>query len=121
MISKSFTAFFLCLVLLSGCCASRQSMYYWGDYEPLIYDMYVNPGMADPATQIEKLTATIQKAQSVDKPVPPGLYAHLGLMYAREGNLGLAAEALNEEKLHFPESATFIDGLMKRAKLESKQ
>lgn len=96
-------------------------MYYWGDYEQVIYDMYINPGEADPVTQIEKLTATIQKAQSQDMPIPPGLYAHLAMMYAKDGNPGLAKEALNEEKNNFPESATFVDGLIARAKLESKK
>ncbi|MFV0438248.1 MAG: DUF4810 domain-containing protein [Desulfopila sp.] len=105
------------LMLLGGC-APKQSIYYWGEYEEVIHDMYTSPGKADPATQIEKLTATIQQAQSEGKPVPPGLYAHLGMIYAKDGNSTLAREAFNEEKLHFPESAIFIDGLLVRAKME---
>lgn len=113
-------AFVFALLSLAGC-ATNKSLYYWGDYQPVVYDMYVNPGKADPQTQIEKLTSTIQKAQSLDKKVPPGLYAHLGMLYAREGSPAQAREAFNEEKAHFPESTTFIDGLESRAKLEEKQ
>ncbi|OZG72931.1 DUF4810 domain-containing protein [Hahella sp. CCB-MM4] len=108
------------LLLLSGC-ATQKPLYYWGDYEPVIYDMYNNPGEADTSAQIEKLTATIQRAQSQDMQVPPGLYAHLGMIYAEDGSPELAVEALNEEKALYPESATFIDGMLERARKGAKQ
>ncbi len=121
MILKFVRAGFVPALLLLGGCATQGNQYYWGEYEPLIYDMYVNPGAADTDTQVEKLTLTIQQAQSYGMQIPPGLYAHLGMMYAKQGNPALAVEALNEEKAHYPESAKFIDGLMVRAKLQAKQ
>lgn len=105
----------VCVLWLLAGCASNKNLYYWGHYEPLIYDMYVKPGKADPGTQIEKLTGDIQKAQGRDKTIPPGVYAHLGFMYAIQGNLGRAEEAFNEEKALYPESVVFIDGMMDRA------
>jgi len=113
-------AMLMALMFLGGC-ATQKSLYYWGAYEPIIYDMYINPGKADTSTQIEKLTATIQRAQNQDMQVPPGLYAHLGMMYAEEGSPGLALEAFNEEKTLYPESATFIDGMLERARKEADQ
>ena len=103
-------------VLISAGCATKPDHYYWGHYEPLIYDMYLQPGSADAPTQIEKLTADIDQANSLGKPVPPGVFAHLGFMYAITGNIGKAEDALNNEKALYPESAVLIDGMMKRAR-----
>ena len=96
-------------------CSTQQPIYHWGHYEPLIYDMYHKPGKADPTTQILKLTEDIQWAKSRGKKVPPGVHAHLGMMYAAEGNYDLAQAAFLEEKTLFPESAVLIDGMMARA------
>lgn len=106
------------LWLLSGCAKSANEMYYWGEYEQLIHDMYVEPGKADAVMQIEKLTADIQKAESEGKQVPPGLYAHLGLMYISQGKTVQGEAALLEEKKLYPESRVFIQGLIERASKE---
>lgn len=104
----------LTLGLLSGCTANK-TQYYWGEYETLVYQTHIEPGEAGPLVQIEKLLADIQKAESVNKPVLPGVYAHLGLMYAANGDKSLALDSLNKEKELFPESAIFIDGLINRS------
>lgn len=103
----------LALLMLTGC--ASQGTYYWGNYEQLIHDMYVEPGNADPVKQIDLLTTDIQKAQSKGKPTPPGVHAHLGYMYSLQGNTSQAKVAFLQEKALYPESATLIDGMMKRA------
>lgn len=103
-----------CSMLFISGCASK-STYYWGDYEQLVHDMYIEPGSADATTQIEKLTTDIQKAQSKGKPTPPGVHAHLGYMYSLQGNTAQAKTALLQEKALYPESAVLIDGMLKRA------
>ncbi|WP_258872662.1 DUF4810 domain-containing protein [Thalassotalea euphylliae] len=100
--------------LLTGC-ATTKTQYYWGEYEQLIYQTYHTPGEATPIVQIEKLEADISKAAEAGMPIPPGLYAHLGLMYASNGNKSMALASLQKEKELYPESATFIDGLIKRS------
>ncbi len=112
LISKAIPVF--CVVLISGC-ATQKELYYWGEYEDLIYDSYVRPGSADPLTQIEKLTADIQKAEANGQKVPPGIFAHLGYLYAVEGNESLSREAFEREKELYPESTVFIQGLLDRA------
>ena len=104
----------LALTVLSGC-ATNKSQYYWGEYENLIYQTHIKPEEALPIVQIEKLQMDIQKAEAANKPVPPGLYAHLGLMYAANGDKSLALDSLNKEKELFPESTLFIDGLINRS------
>ena len=115
---KHLFAVTLSLWLLSGCAKPSDEIYYWGEYEQLIHDMYVDPGSADATMQVEKLTADIQKAESMGKPVPPGIYAHLGLMYASLGQSAQGKAALLEEQKLYPESAVFIQGLLKRAAKE---
>lgn len=105
---------------LTGCISHPKEGYYWGHYEQLIHDMYIKPGSADTSTQVQRLTQDIQQAQSVGKPIAPGIYAHLGFMYALKGNLSQAQDAFNEEKSLYPESAVFIDGMMSRALKERK-
>ena len=104
----------LSLLALSGC-GPKKNMYYWGQYERLIHDAYVKPGSADPATQIEKLTADIQQAEAQGKRTPPGVYAHLGFLYATQGKDSQSKSAFMEERTLYPESEVFIDGMLNRA------
>lgn len=104
----------VCCLSFSGC--ASQSLYYWGEYEDLIYQMYNETGSADPATQVAKLKEDIGKAGVEGKLVPPGLHAHLGYMYFLEGDTKSAIQEFETEKELFPESATFVDGLMNRIK-----
>lgn len=106
-------------LILSIGCTSNLNLYYWGEYEELVYKMYNKPGSATPEAQIDKLTRDIQKADSRGIPVPPGIFAHLGFMYAAVGNESDAMASFNEEKERFPESHVFVNGMMSRAYGES--
>lgn len=101
--------------VVSGCVTSNDH-YSWGQYQQLLLAMYTQPGSADASTQISVLQEDIQKAAAEGKPIPPGLYAHLGYMYAIEGNVEASQQAFEEEKVRFPESAKFINGMIERAK-----
>jgi hypothetical protein len=93
-------------------CAASEPRYFWGDYEDLIYQMYIEPGSADSTIQIAKLQDDIGKAGAEGKPVPPGLHGHLGYMYLVQGDTHNAVLEFETEKRLFPESTQFIDGLM---------
>ena len=118
---RSHKAFALLAFVLLASCATQKPTYYWGHYEPLIYDMYHKPGKAEPGVQIDKLTQDIQRAQDNGLKVPPGLHAHLGLMYAIQGNVAQSQAAFLKEKTLYPESAVMIDGMLKRANERHKQ
>ncbi|SEQ21285.1 MULTISPECIES: DUF4810 domain-containing protein [Amphritea] len=114
---KIFALLFVSItVLLGGCATQDNSLYYWGSYEAMIYEMYVEPGNAPAALQITKLEEDIQKSDALGKKVPPGLYAHLGMMYAAEGKAGLAQQALLKEKAIYPEATALVDTLLKNQK-----
>lgn len=114
-LNKYFIVSLLSLFLVAGC-ATNKEMYYWGEYEQLIHDAYVEPGSADPQTQIEKLNADIQKSEGLGKKSAPGIYAHLGFLYAVQGKDSQSKTAFMEERSLYPESAIFIDGMLNRAR-----
>jgi hypothetical protein len=101
---------------VTGCAHREPPLYQWGSYEDLVYDMYVNPGKAEPGVQIERLTEDIQRAQAEGQRVPPGVHAHLGYMHFVQGNQGEALHEFATERELYPESAVFIDGMMNRLK-----
>jgi hypothetical protein len=103
-------------LLAAGCAETEAPLYRWGNYENLIYDMYVNPGEAEPGIQIAKLTEDIQRANAEGKRVPPGVHAHLGYMYYTQGNPGEALQEFALERELYPESAVFIEGMLSRRK-----
>ena len=102
-----------------GGCVSQQSnqLYHWGSYEKLIYQSYAKPGFASPQEQISQLEADLIEAQGKGLKVAPGVNAHLASQYASVGDMSAAQAAFEREKLLYPESAYFVNGLLKRAKL----
>jgi len=104
--------------ILCGCAQTKAPLYRWGAYEGLIYDMYAHPGEAEPGEQITRLTADIERAQAESKRVPPGVHAHLGYMYYIQGNESAALQEFTTERELFPESATFVDGMISRIRKE---
>src|SRR5262245_51858184 len=92
-----------------GC---SSTFYGWGEYEDLVYEMYVEPGKADPPTQGQKLSAAISEAHARGKRVPPGVNAHLGYMYYLTGDADKALARFEAERTQYPESAVLIDRLM---------
>lgn len=99
-------------VLSAGCASHPEPLYSWGDYQTIIYQMYVKPGEATPAEQVHQLTQDIEKAQANDKQVAPGLHAQLGYMAYLGGKPGMAAEQFEAERALYPESESFMDRLL---------
>lgn len=108
------------LVILSlffiSCAGASKDLYYWGHYEDALYSMYLEPGKASLRDEILRLEEQIEKAAASGKAVPPGLHAHLGYLYANDGDYKTAVNHFQVEKEKFPESADFLDGLMERMK-----
>lgn len=98
---------------LTGC-TSNQPLYHWGNYEQVVYNMYKNPEATTADQQLAKLREDVEIAASKGRPVPPGVFAHIGMLYASMGDSENAKQSLNEERIRYPESATFVDGLLTR-------
>ena len=110
-----------CIVVLAGCASppEKTTVYRWGIYEPLMHLSYFEPGEADPSTQAQRLGEDIARTQAEGKRVPPGVHAHLGFLHYKLGDLESARAHFLRERELFPESATFINGLLSRMEGES--
>lgn len=106
----------LLLAALFAGCQTARPLYYWGHYEPQVYETYAKPGKSSVEQQIQKLKEDLAKGQGAHLAAHPGLHAHLGYLYAHIGQGDLARSEFETEKRLFPESAKFIDGLLTRAK-----
>ncbi|WP_227317279.1 DUF4810 domain-containing protein [Cedecea davisae] len=102
-------------LLLAGCAAKAPTQIYkWDNYQDTVYKYYSQD--ANPQEQIAALQQLIEKAKASSKPVPPGVHAHLGMLYSNTGKMDLAMTEFNSEKRAFPESATYIDFLTSKNK-----
>ena len=115
MLKRSILHLFFLLLLsaicFSSCNSAPGSLYSWGNYEDNIYAWLQGES---PAAQISALQNELLKLEQTGKKVPPGYYAHLGMLYAELGERGKAVSCFTVEKTRFPEAAFFMDYLLAR-------
>ena len=94
-------------LLLSGCADdSPRQLYYWdGAYTSSVYEYLSEEG--DAGAQIAALEQSLQKAYQRAAKVPPGLYAHLGLLYLSQGNGAKFKAYVEKEAQLYPESRDY--------------
>jgi hypothetical protein len=100
----------------AGCATRAPDLYHWGSYEECAGSLCREAGGTNLPDQIRKLSADIEKARAESSRVPPGAHAHLGYLYDLSGNFESAALEFAAEKELYPESAVFMDGLLRRMK-----
>ena len=116
---KKIVIFSLATLLFVGCAGSQQSLYYWdGKYQQSVYEYLNEEG--DISEQISKLEDSIKQAETAMKKIPPGLYAHLGILYNANGNLEIAKKYFQKEVEFFPQSTKYIQFLLSDNKKGSK-
>ncbi len=98
---------------LTGCVQAPRNLYQWGGYQEQLYEHFKGDRRS-PGEQVQWLEAQAQKARAGGTALPPGFRAHLGLMYLRLGREDEARQQLQAEKASFPESAQYMDFLLKR-------
>ncbi|WP_269510760.1 DUF4810 domain-containing protein [Burkholderia sp. IMCC1007] len=99
-------------MLLAGCAApTTPPLYQWNGYQPQVYEYF--KGQTSPQQQIDALEKALQEIRAKGNKPPPGFHAHLGMLYASVGNEQQARQAFEAEKALFPESASYMDFLMK--------
>nr|WP_321239087.1 DUF4810 domain-containing protein [uncultured Tolumonas sp.] len=103
------------IILMSACSSGPKPLYNWQAYQPNVYDYFRTDGSSTDE-QIHALEVNIQEAAAKSTAVPPGMHAHLGLLYAKAGRQGQAQEQFGIEKQLFPESASFMDFLLTKNK-----
>jgi hypothetical protein len=100
------------LELSQTSCKKTEPLYYHGSYNKAVY-AYFKAEDTTLEEQISILQQTIQAAANAGKSVAPGIHAHLGLLYFDTGNAELGQQHFEQEKVLFPESAKYLDFLLK--------
>jgi len=104
----------LAVVVLSGC-QSTKPLYHYGSYQSNVYDHFKNEDTTV-LKEIDDLKKTLAKAPKSTPNIAPGIYAHLGYLYIQSGQVDTGLNYLAKEKALYPESAKYIDFLLKNAK-----
>lgn len=97
---------------VAGCASKPPTTYYWGDYQGQVY-AYLKGDTRSSDGGVAILEAGVEKARAEGKPLPPGYHAHLGLLYGNAGRMEDMKQQLEAERASFPESATFMDFILK--------
>ena len=99
--------------VLVGCAEAPKRLYYWEGFQGQLYEHF-KADRSGPEEQLRILDAQAQKARAIGAALPPGFRAHLAMTYLRLGRDGEAKQELEAEKANFPESAQYMDFLLKR-------
>ncbi|CZE47292.1 DUF4810 domain-containing protein [Campylobacter geochelonis] len=106
------TSIFILLgaLFFAGCASAPKQIYHWdASYASSVYEYLNEEG--DVNEQIANLENLAQKAYQKGAKVPPGLYAHLGLLYSNLGERAKAVANFDKEIALFPESRNYMEFL----------
>ncbi|MEM9380494.1 MAG: DUF4810 domain-containing protein [Planctomycetota bacterium] len=105
---------------LAGCGQST-SLYVWGPYQDSVWKSTYGEGVTDVGADIDALNATVERAIASGKQPPPGMHAHIGMLYSQRGELDTALAAFEAEKELYPEAEHFMDFLIGRIRGEAPE
>lgn len=111
----SALALVMACAMLGGCAARQPSLYQWQNYQGQV-DAYFRVDKLSPDVQLRMMEDDLRKIQASGAKPPPGYHAHLGLLYGQQGKLDQFVQHIETEKQQFPESATFMDFLLRNFK-----
>lgn len=100
-------------LLLTACAAPNKPLYSWEGFPRQQYEVLQRSG-ADPNAQIQAMQAHAEKARAAGAALPPGFRAHLGMLQLSVGAAEQARASWQAEKIAFPESAPYMNQLLKR-------
>jgi len=101
------------IATVAGCQTAPQPLYQWESYQPQVYEYFKGEPKE---AQVEALERDLQKINASGRKAPPGYHAHLGMLYMTMGKDFYMVQEFSTEKALFPESASYMDFLLKNAK-----
>ncbi len=116
---KCYIALLIALFVLAGC-QETAPKYRWGSYEDHLHNTYVQSSNTAPQLAAQNFRRDINRTLEQGDIVPPGKYAHLGLLYYQINEINAAIEFLNKEKMNYPESSAFVDLLLKNVRVQQQ-
>ena len=113
-LARAFEPTLLALALALAGAGCTTTYYDWGRYEESVYLVTAKPDGFDLAAEIDALEQQLEQSAAKERPVPPGLHAHLGYLHTVAGHGDAARAHFEREKALYPESAKFVDYLLAR-------
>ncbi|MBF0803296.1 MULTISPECIES: DUF4810 domain-containing protein [unclassified Neisseria] len=107
-------------LLLAACGSAPKPIYYWKDYNATVYERLKNDD-GSVGKQIDKMEKYFNEANRKQLAAAPGAHAHMGLLLIDAGQPDAAKAQFETEKQLFPESADFMDFLLKNKASGGKQ
>ncbi len=104
----------LWLAACSNTTTAPKTLFHWGNYQDVVYDGLEEK--TSPDEQLQALQKITQLAPHGSIKVAPGVYAQLGMLYLKTGQRDQGIQALQQEKALYPESAHYMDYLIKQVK-----
>ncbi|MDY0194208.1 MAG: DUF4810 domain-containing protein [Aliarcobacter butzleri] len=100
---------------MSGCGAQPKPLYTYGNYSENYYNSKKNIS-PESALELQKsIEFAIENTENTSSGrVAPGMYANLGYIYLKGGKTDKAMESFTKEKSIYPESAHFMDRMIKK-------
>lgn len=111
---KTVLALIALSLVLVGCGGGATSLYRWGEFPQQTYNYMSERSKVSPLEQIARLEKDLEKSKAENRAVPPGLYAHLGLLNLDIQNAQQAAMYFQLEKQVYPESTVLMNRLLQR-------
>jgi hypothetical protein len=102
-----------CFLLLVGC-APQKTLYNWGKYQEASYTYVKNSTDEDLEKLLKEYQYIIDNQKTGRKTVPPGIYADYGYLLVKQGKIKEGIALMKTEIALYPESAVFIEGIIKR-------
>lgn len=110
-----------CVALLVGCAQRGLApLYMWEAFPKQQYDTLLRAGVS-PLEQVGVMEAHVEKARAAGAALPPGFRAHLGMLKLSLGDADQARQLWQAERAAFPESASYMDQLLKRFETPAKK
>ncbi len=102
----------LAALLLTQGCATKENLYFWGDYSETLYQCKKKPCETSFAEHKESLEKIIEQSNRKRRRVPPGIYAEMGYLFFNENRFTDAVRFFTLEKETYPESEPFMNRLI---------
>jgi hypothetical protein len=102
-----------CVLWLVGC-APQTTLYNWGKYQEASYSYVKTNTDEDLEKLLKEYQYVIENQKAGRKTVPPGIYADYGYLLVKQGKIKEGIDMMKMEIALYPESAVFIEGIIKR-------
>ncbi|MBZ2170561.1 DUF4810 domain-containing protein [Nitratidesulfovibrio sp. SRB-5] len=99
-------------ILCTGCAKRADSMYCMDNYSSTLYACRKNPAQEQQDKHVKAMEDIVAKSEQRNLRVPPGIFAELGYVHLKAGQMAEARKYFEAENRLYPESKVFTTRLL---------